>query len=237
MSKLEKVFFAHDPRIAVSVTDREPNKVIAARPIDVLEIRVDLFKDLDLVHIEKNIVGRKRLGVPLLLTVRNARAEGAKIHFSNRKKLKIFERCAPLVDAVDIELRSALISQVIRLARKHKKIAIVSVHNFKNTPSPRDLKRILHQALAQGADIVKMAVYARCQSDVARLLQFTFENKQHNLITMSLGNLGAISRMVAPMFGSLLTYSYVDQPTAPGQISLKLLQEQFRIYYPGYKQR
>jgi 3-dehydroquinate dehydratase-1 len=40
------------------------------------------------------------------------------------------------------------------------------------------------------------------------------------ICTISMGELGAISRIAAPIFGSAITYGYVTRETAPGQISV-----------------
>ena len=36
--------------------------------------------------------------------------------------------------------------------------------------------------------------------------------------TIAMGDLGRHSRVIAPIYGSVMTYGYVDAPTAPGQL-------------------
>ena len=36
--------------------------------------------------------------------------------------------------------------------------------------------------------------------------------------TIAMGDLDRHSRVIAPIYGSVMTYGYVDAPTAPGQL-------------------
>lgn len=118
----------------------------------------------------------------------------------------------------------------------HIKGNIVSSHNFKGAPRHAELEKVFKNALEKGAGIVKIAAKADSLDDVNRLMQFTARHKKHNVITMSLGSIGSISRLTFPSAGSLLTYSYAGRPSAPGQIPLDVLQEHLRLYYPEYNQ-
>ncbi len=237
MLKIGKTLLNAVPQIALVVSDREPNALLRPLRIDVLEIRIDQFRRYDLDYIKENVLKRKALGVPLILTIRNTKKEGGMAHISDAVKLRIFQTLVPLVDAFDIELSSPIIFKVIQLARKNKKPIIVSAHNFKNTPSPAALEKIFKAAVQKGANIVKIATKANSLDDVNQLWQFTIKHQKDNVITMSLGKIGSISRLVFPAAGSLLTYSHVGNPSAPGQLPLGILQGHVRLYYPGYKSR
>ncbi|MDO8735068.1 MAG: type I 3-dehydroquinate dehydratase [Elusimicrobiota bacterium] len=223
------------PRVAVAVTDTEDIKAIKPFNIDILEIRIDQFRKLNPDHIRNIILNRKKAGLPLILTVRN-KEEGGQKNISALSKLNIFRKNISLVDAVDIELKSPVLKDVVKLAKKNKKTVIISWHTFISTPSDKFLKNILIQAKKNGADIVKIAAKANKSEDIIRLAKFTSANKNKNLITVSLGALGSISRLIFPKFGSLITYSYVTKPSGTGQIPLEKLQEHLRLYYPKYNQ-
>jgi 3-dehydroquinate dehydratase-1 len=222
------------PRIALVITDREANQAVKSLGVDALEARVDMFSSLEADYIAANIRRRRETGLPIILTVRNAAAEGGKSHISDEKKLEIFQSCTAWVDAVDIELSSPLLTPVIKLAKRYKRAAIVSSHNFQKTPPQGILEGILKKVFKKGADIAKIAAYANSQEDVRRLMFFTLKHREDRVITMSLGDIGAISRLAFPLAGSLLVYGYIDQPFAPGQIPLKKLQQDLRRYYPAY---
>ena len=223
------------PRVTVAVTDTEDIKAINGYCVDILEIRVDQFRKLNPDHIRNTILDKKKAGLPLILTVRN-KEEGGQKNISDIFKLNIFRENISLVDAVDIELKSPVLSEVVKLAKKNKKTVIISWHNFISTPNDKFLKNILSRAKKNGANIVKIAARANKTEDIIRLIKFTYENKNKNLITVSLGAMGSISRLIFPKFGSLITYSYITKPSGTGQIPLEKLQEHLRLYYPQYNQ-
>ena len=235
MIKIGKTELGKIPKIAIAIADREDNKLIKPAFVDILEIRVDQFKKADPIYVRNVIKTRRKIGVPLILTVRN-KEEGGQKDISNELKLSIFKECIPLVDAVDIELRSPILSEVIKIARKNKKLVIVSWHNFKMTPNDKMLKDILNKAKRSGANLVKIAVKANKAEDLNRLMRFTIENKSKNIITISLGEIGSISRLTFPGFGSLITYAYINRPSGLGQRTLDELREHLRVYYPKYNQ-
>jgi len=234
MIKIGKVRLGVLPKIAVSVNDTADEKLVKSFNADILEIRVDQFKILDPEYVNRVIARVKKIRIPMILTVRS-HEEGGKKNLSDELKLRIFKSAISLVDAVDIESKSPVISEVVKIAKKNKKLIIISWHNFKLTPGDRALKSILNDALKRGAQVVKIAVRARKADDVNRLMKFTMRNRASNLITISLGKAGSISRLIFPMAGSLITYAYVTKPSGPGQVPLKDLRRHLRIYYPQYR--
>ncbi|MDP3042348.1 MAG: type I 3-dehydroquinate dehydratase [Candidatus Omnitrophota bacterium] len=235
MIKIGKTELGKIPRIAIAINDREDSKLIKSAFVDILEIRVDEFKKTDPLYVGNIVKTSRKIGAPLILTVRS-KEEGGQKDISNELKLNIFKECMPLVDAIDIELRSPILSKVIKIARKNKKVAIVSWHNFKMTPNDKMLKDILNKAKKSGANLVKIAVKANKAEDLHRLMRFTIENKSKNIITISLGEIGSISRLTFPGFGSLITYAYINRPSGLGQRALSELREHLRAYYPKYNE-
>jgi len=63
-------------------------------------------------------------------------------------------------------------------------------------------------------------------------LDFTYRHRKHPLITMSIGPIGAVSRLVLPAAGSLYTYTFLHKPTASGQVDVKTLKSHLKVYYP-----
>lgn len=234
MLKIGKIELGRIPRVAVTISDREDNKLIKSLFIDILEIRVDQFKNTEPTYVQNVIKKRKKIGLPLILTVRSYE-EGGEKDVSNELKLSIFKKNIPLVDAVDIELKSPVLSEVVRSARKNKKMVIVSWHNFKMTPNDKMLKDTLNKAKRSGAHLVKIAVKANKAEDLNRLMRWTIENRSKNIITISLGEIGSISRLIFPGLGSLITYAYINKPSGLGQRPLDELRGHLRTYYPQVK--
>ena len=219
-----------DRHIALVITDQETNAQIKNLGVGLLELRADLFKKLDPAYTVDQIKLRKQLKIPLLLTVRNQKNEGASKIFSDEKKWAIITAALPLVDMIDIELSSPLLKQVLAEARKFGVKTIVSSHHLLGMP--RDLESIFKKSLSTRAGIVKIAAKANSFDDVMAMINFTHRHRKHHIITMSLGPLGALSRLVLPAAGSLYTYTFSRKPTASGQVDVTTLKSHMNVYYP-----
>ncbi|HFB3637004.1 TPA: type I 3-dehydroquinate dehydratase, partial [Neisseria gonorrhoeae] len=76
------------------------------------------------------------------------------------------------------------------------------------------------------ADICKIAVMPQSSEDVLTLLSATLEAKRlvaKPVITMSMGQTGAVSRLAGQVFGSSITFGSGTQNSAPGQIGVSAL--------------
>jgi 3-dehydroquinate dehydratase-1 len=193
--------------------------------VDMLEIRIDkLGTEIPslCVFIDKI---KKTTGFPCIGTIRETE--------ENRdKRSDIFKAVMPFVDAVDIEGDTSINRQVI--AHASGKTVIVSEHDFEKTPDTAHLETIAAKAESIGANIVKIATMAKNRHDVARLMAFTAAGKG-NLVTIAMGEHGNITRVLAPVFGSLFTYGYVTKSVAPGQLPVGKLIEELRLYYPAFE--
>ena len=232
MIKIGGIKLGQVPRIALVIGDRENLRVIGPGKVDFLELRVDQFQKTNPAYVTQVIKSRKKTGLPLILTIR-AKKEGGRKSVPDKVRIELFNSVITLVDAVDIELNSVIIKRIIRLAHSNKKPVIASYHNFKITPDIEKLKFLILKAKRQGADIVKIAVKANKMTDVTGLLELTLKYKQKNLITISLGNIGVISRLFFPLAGSLLNYAYLNKPSASGQLPLSVLRQYLSLYYPA----
>lgn len=212
------------PRIAAIIDEFIPISALLPlmNQVDLLEMRIDCYDEsLDSIvsYLEKV---RTEIGLPMLGTVReNDRTVSDRVG--------IFKAIMPYVDSVDIELGTPVSDAVGKLAQR--KTILVSEHDFEKTPDTDELRDMVDRAKKQGADIVKIAAMANCREDVIRLLEFN-RSCTEPLITIAMGPLGTVSRVIAPLFGSLFTYGYLTKPVAPGQLSVAQLVEEFRIFYP-----
>ncbi|HBR16550.1 MAG: type I 3-dehydroquinate dehydratase [Deltaproteobacteria bacterium RIFCSPLOWO2_12_FULL_43_16] len=220
--KIGKLKLGDTPRIAAVIVDGEDRKAIAAAKrdgADLLELRIDCFKKQDVVAVQKIVKHIQTKKLPLLATIRS-KAEGGKSGISEKERLRLFQNIMPLVDAVDIELGSKkILGDVIKEAHRFKKKVIVSYHNFKNTPEQKKLEAIIKNSKKAGGDIVKIAAFAKNKKDIIRLASLAASHS--GIITIAMGSMGIVSRILFPMLGSLLTYCSVTKSSAPGQISLK----------------
>ncbi len=205
---------------------------------DLFELRIDRFNNLKPNFLVKTINELKaKTKLPIIATIRHRKeTDFSKIkhYFTEEERLFLFHNLIPIVDGVDIELQAKkIISQVINFAKEKNKIVIVSYHNFQETPLNKKLESIVKEAKSSGADIAKLAVYAKNINDLARLMFFTYTCPIKPLISISLGKVGAISRIIAPIFGSCLTYAFVNEPKRYGQFELKDLVKEIKCCQSG----
>ena len=110
---------------------------------------------------------------------------------------------------------------------------IASHHDFHETPSSDVIFMLLEQMKHSCADIVKLALMPQDVDDVLRLLGETHHFRQRYpdqpLVTMAMGNIGAISRVSGELFGSCVTFGSGKNASAPGQIEMGKLAEMLEV--------
>lgn len=221
------------PRLAVPLDDRDigRNAERAMQWGDIVELRIDLFHSLDAAHVASVCRAVRGTGAPLLVTVRST-DQGGGAAIADRQRLALFEVALPLADAVDVELRSPLCEPVLTLAEQHGAVGIVSHHDFAATPNSDQLTALVRESINRGAAITKIAATANSDDDRNRLLDLLRSHQQHNLIVIAMGAYGAASRVFFPLCGSLITYGFLDDAVAPGQLSACELRAELRRYCP-----
>ncbi len=190
---------------------------------DLLEVRIDLL-DADA---RKTLKELKMLKLPLIITNR-MKEEGGSWNAGEDERLQELVSLLALADAVDIELCAEGRDAVVKKARSTGKTVIVSAHDFQRTPESEVMIDIIQQSFEAGADIAKLAVMPQSFEDVLRLLEVTLRSKGA-VCTIAMGETGRHSRVIAPIYGSVMTYGYVDTPTAPGQLRVDELKNVLKI--------
>jgi len=228
---IENLTLSGTPKIVLSVKDHAwAVQTNGEQWFDLVEFRIDLFASID-IH---PFVGGAGLmnQTPTILTIRSKR-EGGGFQGSESKRLLLFKKIMPHVSAVDIELSSdAILGDVVSNAHDAKKKVIISFHDFNKTPSLVALNRVLKGAKVAGADIVKVAAFAKDHKDIQKLARFTVEHADQHIVTIAMGEVGALSRLFFPALGSLLTYTFYGDKTAPGQIDCQELSRLVKRFYP-----
>ncbi|GBD26663.1 Catabolic 3-dehydroquinate dehydratase [bacterium HR30] len=219
------------PKVILAVKDDLSTVRRLCRPgVDVLELRIDQFGSRDPAHLERTAAKLQRFGRPLLATVRSA-TEGGAVKLPDPLRAELWRAVLPRVAAIDVEVRSVgKLSDLCRDARERGCTIVLSYHDFRRTPSMRELEALYQRARAAGADVVKLAVWATAPHDVWRVAAFTWEHRAFPLVTMTMGPLGPLSRLLLPLFGSRWVYTSVVP--AHGQIPLFRLLSDLRFYFP-----
>lgn len=214
--------------ICVSIAETDVEKCIEALAgLEMAEIRLDMVK----------------------LGVGNARSTAIKKIFS--QPLKLIATCRPgscseedrekiIIEAigagasfvdVEVEGKDEYKKKIVQKARASGCKVIISFHDYKKTPSAAELSQIVDWCFQSGADIAKIACIVHTDKENARLLSLL--DNERKMIVIGMGMKGRITRIVAPMLGSVFTFASREKgkETAEGQMTKDELEQ--RIRYLG----
>ncbi len=206
------------PIICVPIIEKNSESVLQsakkaiALGADMLEFRIDALEEPDADEVQKLIVD---INHPVIATNRT-RNEGGFFNGTEDERTSILIKAAKYADIVDIELQTdeKLRGEVI----KASKFTIVSYHDFKKTPSFEELLDVVKKEKKIG-DIAKFAVMPNSTKDTLTVLKVLSEVQ--NTIGIAMGDIGKYTRVVAPIFGSPITFASVGNGSAPGQLDIK----------------
>ena len=226
------------PKIVVPVVSKTQEEIFADTLTSVnagaelIEWRSDFFQDLSsnqsLLETLKGL--REIIGdLPLIFTVRT-KQEGGQVEITDTDyfNLLLFVSQKQLADLIDVELFRCKDrpGNLVKAIHNHNSLVLLSNHEFQLTPPKDELINRLREMHKLGGDILKIAVMPTNSKDVLTLLSATNEmavETDKPLVTMSMGGLGVISRMVGEIFHSSLTFGTVGKSSAPGQIAIDQL--------------
>jgi 3-dehydroquinate dehydratase-1 len=208
----------------------EEAATVAAKAPDVIEWRVDYFEAIgDIAAVlETGRALRAAVGdAPIIFTRRSIKEGGEPIGIGDAEVVRLYDAvgASRLVDFIDFEMGNdpEHVRAVRESTRAQQTRLILSYHNFGYTPGADFLVQRFLEAERLGADVAKVAVMPRDRSDVLTLLAATNEangKARIPLISMSMGPLGSVTRMIGGVFGSSLSFAVGEGSSAPGQIPI-----------------
>jgi len=206
---------------------------------DIVEWRVDYFGaigDAGAVVETARALRQELPGVPLLFTRRSRAEGGQRVAIDEQAVVDVYAAVcdADCVDLVDYEMSNqpARIGAVREASRRRGIGLVCSYHNFEATPGAEALGAQFRRAQELGGDVAKVAVMPTRREDVLTLLSATLRASQTlelPLISVSMGELGALSRVVGFAFGSALTFGVGAGASAPGQMPIGELRQSIEI--------
>ncbi|MBN1416524.1 MAG: type I 3-dehydroquinate dehydratase [Bacteroidales bacterium] len=203
--------------ICVSICEKDIQKCLAIiEKTEISEIRLDMTEFGD-DEIEKVFSCRKRL----IATCRP-------IKYSPERQMEILKKaiqCGATYVDIEYEAPDEYKQELIDYAHHHECYVIISYHNYEMTPEVEELEQIMKNCFAQGCDVAKIVTLVRVNRDNSKLL--SLYKSPGRLIAFGMGDLGKITRIVAPFLGAEFTYAAMDEgePTAPGQIRYTRLKD------------
>lgn len=225
---------------------KQAKAVINMQP-DIIEWRIDYLniknKDQGDYYIHKIAKKLKKLrkDIPLIYTFRTKSEGGvSEISWELYKRYIISAIAYGDAEFFDVEMYRNKeriyelfddLKEVDDQIKSRYKI-IGSSHFFNITPSESEMEEILEKTKDLGADICKLAVMPKEKEDVERLILVSKKMKIKlgvPIITMSMGELGAVTRTCTNLTGSCITFGAGYNASAPGQIEFRILKKLLEI--------
>ncbi|MBC7090922.1 MAG: type I 3-dehydroquinate dehydratase [Nitrososphaeria archaeon] len=198
----------------------------------------------DLIEVRIDIIGESwtsiasRLKRPWIACNRRKEEGGMWYNDEERRVMELLKALQFGAEYVDIELLSPNINRVVEEVKSKGKKVIVSYHDFKGTPSYCELKKILKREIEVGADVCKIVTFAKKFEDNITILKFIRqESSLAQLVSFCMGEMGIVSRILSPFFGSKFTYASIDEglESAAGQVGIENLREFYKIFQETLK--
>lgn len=202
--------------------------------IDLLSFASDTKQVIALGHELKKILGNKSM----IATIRT-KNEGGQLEISDADYGKTYQAYLknPFMDWLDVEMfrDQKVVSEIVQKAHQKKVLVVMSNHDFQKTPSQDEIEKRLLKQDQMGADVLKIAVMPKSKQDVFTLMNATFKVSQQTtkpLLTMSMGQLGTISRVATANMGGSYSFGMIGQASAPGQIDVTKLKQILQTVQP-----
>ncbi len=191
------------------------------------EIRLDTFQNLSYKDIATLV---ECIDQPFILTLRKENQGG---WFSNDpiKQIETLKTFLPLnPDYIDLEYNTPY-KEVLKIKDLCPGVKIIaSYHEFRL--ASKNLEKLFDFTFQWEADLYKMALMPASILDVIDMLEFTKKQNQSGtaFIGICLGEIGQLSRILAPIFLNPICYASSDESesTAPGQITARSLHDIYR---------
>ncbi len=189
--------------------------------IDLFEVRLDLIgSDWPEVvsHLNKPWIATNRMP-----------EEGGKARENESERIENLLKGVSLgASIVDLELRTENLKTLVPLIKKRAR-CLLSYHDLKGTPPLNQLKETVQREISLGADICKVVTTARDVEDNITALQLIREFPGVRMVSLAMGELGLMSRILSPIVGGDFTYASLapGKESAPGQMTVLELR---RIY-------
>lgn len=202
--------------------------------IDLLSFASDTKQVIALGHELKKILGNK----PMIATIRT-KNEGGQLEISDADYGKTYQAYLknPFMDWLDVEMfrDQKVVSEIVQKAHQKKVLVVMSNHDFQKTPNQDEIEKRLLKQDQMGADVLKIAVMPKSKQDVFTLMNATLKVSQKTtkpLLTMSMGQLGTISRVATANMGGSYSFGMIGQASAPGQIDVTKLKQILQTVQP-----
>ncbi len=233
------------PKICVPILGKNREEILALAErvkeaeVDLIEWRADWFEDVLNEEAVREVLLDLRACVgdlPILFTYRTSK-EGGSGSISIEQYVDLNKTVCDMgiADLIDVEMFSGekIIKEIISYAHEKQVLVVGSNHDFRGTPSQKQLVLRLQLMQHFDADILKIAVMPNNKEDVIALLMATNEMVEkyatRPVVSMSMSKMGVFSRISGELFGSAITFASVGMASAPGQIPVEEMKQILKL--------
>lgn len=204
---------------------------------DTAKVRKDIE---DMVAEIRNITEK-----PLLLTLRTL-GEGGALSIGKREYYTfvrdfVSEADRGKPDIMDIEafdgdegFDEEKVRFIVSVAKENGIGVLLSHHNVSGTYNEEEIRRRMQAMDSLGADMTKMIIKAETKEDMYGLMaaakSFGESEATVPYSAFAMGEAGVESRVCGQSIGSALSFSFIGEPSAPGQIPVEELDRYIREY-------
>lgn len=140
-----------------------------------------------------------------------------------------------IANIIDVDADNPCLPAVVKATRFSRSKVLISHHRYDEMPSRDDIAEQFIKMEKLGGDILKIACFAKEEIDTHQMLEgaaaYVQLRKAKPIVAIAMGENGQTSRVCAGDFGSVISYAYGSEPTAPGQFSAKDLSKYLDVYY------
>ena len=195
--------------------------------LDLIEVRLDHLQSTTRLNELANHGNTPKIAAILSSNSK----ENANITGLVQQKL-LLEAAKSGFEYVDIGLYSPKLEDFVKELKMLGCKPIVSFHDFCNSLPLSDLESILEKEISSGAEVCKIVTTANQIADNLIILNFISQKSTKiNLVCFCMGELGRISRLLSPLYGSYFTFASLKKgfETANGQLSVQEMESTYKI--------
>lgn len=222
------------------------DRAIKSKP-NLIELRFDYISNVKIISTDflKELLNFIHPHVGVIFTFRDS-SEGGQIEIEQQehfKIIKMFIETQP--DYIDIEMNTNenYLKEIINFASQRGIRLIFSYHNLDKTLTYDEGINIVHEfhdklikRLSLKPKVLKDNIYKiifMAQTFEDNLIPLkvckNYSNSNQRIISFCIGTLGVFSRIMCVTKGSFLTYTSLDEETAPGQINIYKMKELYNL--------
>ena len=214
----------------------DPQRICAVITTPEAATTPELWESADMVEVRIDMIGKgwentvRSLKKQWIATNRLKAEGGFWEGTEEARRVELLKALSMGAAIIDIELAAPDLEEIVPLIKK-KARCMISHHDMKRTPQRSELRRIINDELAAGADICKLVTAALTFDDNVVMLGLINEFKPADVVAFCMGPMGQVSRILSPLSGGAFTYAALTEEgtSASGQLTISQMKNIFGV--------